>query len=325
MEPRELWERHTVLARAFCQSDEEVRSAQTTLDDAQASRARSLAAFAVVVGNDKAVAEMLGLPEREVRIARRTVGRDDARALADDLLMAPLQQPVQHQHPGTAPGADENVRAGDTAHAHAHTQAPAQAPDHMQAMDQTQPQPQYQAPAQQQAAQVHQSQQMPSQAHVQYQPPPQQQQVQQQVQHHAAQSYYQHQEHYQQPQEHFQTYDQSQLPDHMGWSPVQDAVLVDGWQSGVDLEILALELGTDLRRLTARAQYLSAQGRLFVGHEETGRQGGKHRRETSQHHTGFPTQQMSSPGDMPLPDGLVADGYGGYWANWNEMLPAPQA
>ncbi|SCK47761.1 hypothetical protein [Streptomyces sp. WMMB 322] len=319
MEPRELWERHTVLARAFCQSDEEVRSAQTTLDDAQASRARSLAAFAVVVGNDKAVAEMLGLPEREVRIARRTVGRDDARSLADDLLMAPLQ----HQHPGPGPGADENARASEAAHPHAHTQTSAPAGDHMQASDQTQPQPQYQAHGQQQQ-QAPQAQQMPSQAHVQYQAQ-HQQQVQQQVQHHAAQSYYQSQEHYQQPQEHFQTYDHAQLPDHMGWSPVQDAVLVDGWQSGVDLEILALELGTDLRRLTARAQYLSAQGRLFVAQEETGRQGGKHRRETATHHTGIPTQQMNSPGDVLLPDGLVPDGYGGYWANWNEMLPAPQA
>jgi hypothetical protein len=154
-----------------------------------------------------------------------------------------------------------------------------------------------------------------------------------QAQHLAAQSYYQQeqfqQEHYQQDQyrqaqEHYQTYDHAQLPDHMGWSPVQDAVLVDGWQSGVDLEILALELGTDLRRLTARAQYLSAQGRLFVAPEETGRQGGKHRRETVAHHTGIPSQQLSSPGDMLLPDGLVPDGYGGYWANWNEMLPAPQ-
>lgn len=318
MEPRELWERHTVLARAFCQSDEEVRSAQTTLDDAQASRARSLAAFAVVVGNDKAVAEMLGLPEREVRIARRTVGRDDARSLADDLLMAPLQ----HQHPGSGHVADENARGSDAAHGQAHTQPPPQAADHMQGPDQTQPQPQYQVQGQQQqqAPQVQQTQQMPSQAHAQYPA-----QHQQQVQHHAAQSYYQSQEHYQQPQEHFQTYDHAQLPDHMGWSPVQDAVLVDGWQSGVDLEILALELGTDLRRLTARAQYLSAQGRLFVAPEETGRQGGKHRRESVPHHTGIPTQQMSSPGDMLLPDGLVPDGYGGYWANWNEMLPAPQA
>jgi hypothetical protein len=382
MEPRELWERHTVLARAFCQSDEEVRSAQTTLDDAQASRARSLAAFAVVVGNDKAVAEMLGLPEREVRIARRTVGREDARSLADDLLMPP---PIHQQ--ALAGAHDENARQGDAARSQTQSQARSQNQGQAQGQGQAaaqvpgageqlqtseQPSAQYQSAqaqqAQQQSAahgQAHaqpqtqpqgqaqgQAQQAPSQqqSHPQAQGQPQaqppahsvpyqtqhQSQVQGQLhgqhhgQHHgqaqhlAAQSYYQQQEQYQQPQEHYQTYDHAQLPDHMGWSPVQDAVLVDGWQSGVDLEILALELGTDLRRLTARAQYLSAQGRLFVAPEETGRQGGKHRRETVAHHTGIPAQQMSSPGDMLLPDGLVPDGYGGYWANWNEMLPAPQ-
>lgn len=299
MEPRELWERHTVLARAFCQSDEEVRAAQTTLDDAQTSRVRSLAAFAVVVGNDKAVAEMLGLPEREVRISRRTVGRDDARSLADELLMPPHLQ----GHPGPH---EENVRTQEhphtrphQQHAHAHTQVP----DHMPAHD----------PGQMHG---HNQSQHAQPQHTQAQ---QQQHQQQAAQHHV-------QEQYQQPYDHMQMYDHSQMPDHMGWSPVQDAVLVDGWQSGVDLEILALELGTDLRRLTARAQYLSTQGRLFVQPEETvGRQGGKHRRETVPHYTGgIPQQQMSSPGDMLLPDGLVPDGHGGYWANWNEMLPAPQ-
>lgn len=306
MEPRELWERHTVLARAFCQSDEEVRAAQTTLDDAQTSRVRSLAAFAVVVGNDKAVAEMLGLGEREVRIARRTVGREDARTLADELLMPSHLQ--QHSAPH-----EENVRTQEHPLPPQHTQAHPQAADHMAPHDPAQmhghPPAQAQAPVQHpQHPQAHQQQ------------PQHQPYFQEQYQHQAHP-----QEQYQQPHEHLQMYDHSHLPDHMGWSPVQDAVLVDGWQSGVDMEILALELGTDLRRLTARAQYLSAQGRLFTQAEETvGRQGGKHRRETVPHHAGVPGQQMSSPGDMLLPDGLVPDGQGGYWANWNEMLPAPQ-
>ncbi|MFE9725267.1 hypothetical protein ACFYQ5_17130 [Streptomyces sp. NPDC005794] len=38
------------------------------------------------MGNDAAVAELLGLNEREVRIARRTVGKSDARSLAGALL-----------------------------------------------------------------------------------------------------------------------------------------------------------------------------------------------------------------------------------------------
>ena len=297
MEPRELWDRHTVLAKAFCHSDEEVRAAQTTLDDAQASRARSLAAFAVVVGNDKAVAEMLGLPEREVRIARRTVGREDARTLADDLLMPPLLQPHPASHDDTGRTKEHPHPLG---HGLPHPQTHEHVPLHDQQQMHAQAQPQHHTQSQQ-----HQSQQHQGQQHTQLH--------EQQVQPSSH--------------EHLQMYEHSQLPDHMGWSPVQDAVLVDGWQSGVDMEILAVELGTDLRRLTARAQYLSAQGRLFVhmGEEGAGRQGGKHRREGGPHHSGIPGQQAGSPGDMLLPDGLVPDGHGGYWANWNEMLPAPQA
>ncbi|MEU9116476.1 hypothetical protein AB0D04_33195 [Streptomyces sp. NPDC048483] len=86
MEPRELWDRNAVLAEAFCLGDERVREAQARLDEAQADRSRVLAAFAVTVGSTGAVAGLFGLNEREVRIARRTVGKDDARAVAEQLL-----------------------------------------------------------------------------------------------------------------------------------------------------------------------------------------------------------------------------------------------
>ncbi|MFF0622714.1 hypothetical protein [Streptomyces sp. NPDC004296] len=86
MEPRELWERHAVLAQAFCISDDEVRRTQGLLDEAEARRSRTLAAFAVTVGSDEVVADLLGLDAREVRLARRTVGKDDARAVAKSLL-----------------------------------------------------------------------------------------------------------------------------------------------------------------------------------------------------------------------------------------------
>ncbi|WP_325751142.1 hypothetical protein [Streptomyces sp.] len=66
-----------------------MREAQSVFDGAQAERARTLAAFAVTVGSDAAVAELLGLNEREVRIARRTVGKSDARSLAGTLLSRP--------------------------------------------------------------------------------------------------------------------------------------------------------------------------------------------------------------------------------------------
>lgn len=107
MEPRELWERHAVLAQAFCSSDDEVRRTQGLLDEAEARRSRTLAAFAVTVGSDAVVAELLGLEEREVRLARRTVGKEDARAVAQSLLaQAPREQPPAQQaatHPATPP------------------------------------------------------------------------------------------------------------------------------------------------------------------------------------------------------------------------------
>lgn len=86
MEPRELWERNTQLAEAFCSTDERVREAQAVMDEALACRTRALAAFAVTVGSDAAVADLMGLNEREVRVARRTVGKEDARTVADQLL-----------------------------------------------------------------------------------------------------------------------------------------------------------------------------------------------------------------------------------------------
>ncbi|WP_158795013.1 hypothetical protein [Streptomyces sp. NRRL S-337] len=95
MEPRELWERHAVLAQAFCSSDDEVRRTQGLLDEAEARRSRTLAAFAVTVGSDAVVADLLGLDEREVRLARRTVGKDDARAVAKSLLAE--QTPAREQ------------------------------------------------------------------------------------------------------------------------------------------------------------------------------------------------------------------------------------
>jgi hypothetical protein len=104
MDSRELWERNAVLAEAFCVSDDQVAAAQATLDEAQADRTRLLAAFAVTVGSDAAVGRLLGLTEREVRMARRTVGKEDARRVAQHLLAV---QPAGEQAPdGPGDGAD---------------------------------------------------------------------------------------------------------------------------------------------------------------------------------------------------------------------------
>jgi hypothetical protein len=99
MEPRQLWDRHTVLAEAFCQSDEHVRAAQGALDAAQAERSRLLAAFAVTVGSDGAVADLMGLSERTVRVARRSVGKDAARGVAEALLTPAPPPPAAEPDP----------------------------------------------------------------------------------------------------------------------------------------------------------------------------------------------------------------------------------
>ncbi|BDH13091.1 hypothetical protein [Streptomyces hygroscopicus] len=133
MDPRELWDRNAVLAEAFCLGDERVREAQARLDEAQADRSRVLAAFAVTVGSTGAVAGLFGLNEREVRIARRTVGKDDARAVAEELLAAatpaaPAREPDEaspapdpaaeysHQNPtaGARPAGSPREGAGGT-------------------------------------------------------------------------------------------------------------------------------------------------------------------------------------------------------------------
>ncbi|MFE4059703.1 hypothetical protein ACFXP3_26015 [Streptomyces sp. NPDC059096] len=212
MEPRELWERHSVLAAAFCGSDDQVREAQGILDEAQAGRTRMLAAFAVTVGSDCAVANLLGLNEREVRLARRTVGKDDARTVAKHLLtVAPDDD---HQTEGAAP-ADPAAGPGAAGFGPgAQTEFPA--------AEQTVPPPPTQTPHSAAAATA-----VP-----------------------VADS---------------------------AWSAALDAVLVGGWHTGLDLTALASEFGLELAHLVARAQRLSAEGRLNhpSPHED---RAGRHRR-----------------------------------------------
>ncbi|MEE1801292.1 hypothetical protein ACIQVO_11810 [Streptomyces sp. NPDC101062] len=211
MEPRELWERHSVLAAAFCGSDDQVREAQGILDEAQAGRTRMLAAFAVTVGSDCAVANLLGLNEREVRIARRTVGKDDARTVAKHLLTV---SPDDHQTAGPAPAESPAGPSATGFGPH---------PTEYQAADQTVPPPPTQTPLS---------------AHTPTATVP------------VADS---------------------------AWSAALDAVLVGGWHTGLDLTALASEFGLELAHLVARAQRLSAEGRLNqpTPHED---RAGRHRR-----------------------------------------------
>ncbi|WP_405783239.1 hypothetical protein [Streptomyces sp. NBC_00859] len=205
MDPRELWERHAVLAQAFCANDEEVRRAQGALDEGHAVRTRTLAAFAVTLGSDGTVAGLLGLTEREVRLARRTVGKDDARAVAQALLAE--RDAEQPEPPPPADCADSgqiqpDLEAGQPFH----VTIPAPRPSHVPpgVPDDT-----VQEPAS---------------------------------------------------------------------SPAVDAVLVGAWSTGVDLSVLANELGLDLSHLVARARYLEAQGRLTYAAPPPADRSGRHRR-----------------------------------------------
>jgi hypothetical protein len=252
MEPRQLWERHAVVAEAFCRSDERVRVAQSVLDQAMADRSRMLAAFSVTVGSDGAVAEMLGLNEREVRVARRTVGKEDARAVADELLAQAAQaaQAAEQQQPA-APVEQAYEEPADPAA----TAMPAQAdmPPAGPGMAATQAPPSVPVPPTAPPAVGVPLGAAPTEAD-------------------------------------------------LAWSPTLDAVLVSAWQTQVDLSVLATELGVDLPRLTARAQQLSAEGRLAPA-RATSDQAGRHRRRAGggghipAQPAGEPTQGVSGPMD----------------------------
>ncbi|THA70541.1 hypothetical protein E6R60_29755 [Streptomyces sp. A0642] len=208
MEPREFWERHTVLAQAFLANDEEMRQAQEVLDEAQAARSRTLAAFAVTVGDDGAIAELLGLNEREVRLARRTVGRNDARSVAESLLSNP-PQPQPEPAGGPPPSLDGLP--------HPREELPLPAAD-----------PPHQTPVPPQMT--------PSVPHA--------------------------------PME------------AAAWTPSMDSVLLWSWESGVDLQTVASELGVSVRALLIRVQALADDGMLTLATPvtEVGRNG-RHRRQ----------------------------------------------
>lgn len=217
MEPRDFWERNSLLAEAFCSSDDKVRQARAILDEAHTDRARTLAAFAVTVGSDGAVADLMGLNAREVRVARRTVGKADARTVAEHILTVRPEHraaPVPHE--------DEPV-ARDIPFPHPRVDTPVPAPGPVPAP-------------------------VPGPVPAPVPAPPV--------------------EHLVRP-----------VEDSVVWSPGMDSVLQWSWQSGLDLQTVAEELGLSARALLLRAQYLAAEGRLAPrsGDGEP-MQSGRHRR-----------------------------------------------
>ncbi|WP_242572677.1 hypothetical protein [Streptomyces sp. NP-1717] len=246
MDPRELWDRNSVLAEAFCASDEQVRQAQAVLDEAQAERSRTLAAFAVTVGNDGAVADLMGLNEREVRLARRTVGKTDARRVAQELLerypQASTQPIPQAQAPAVPPPAVPPVPPPvappleETYSEQAYLQQVPQSPP--AEVQLPHPRTEGVAPLQETA--------------------PHQEAVAQTVLHTP----------------------EAENNNTVVWSSSMDSVLLWSWQSGLDLQTVAGELGLDVRALLLRVQALADNGMLAPSAAQTAEanRAGRHRR-----------------------------------------------
>ncbi|AWK10274.1 hypothetical protein DDQ41_16730 [Streptomyces spongiicola] len=190
-----------------------MRLAQSALDEAQADRTRMLAAFAVVVGDDGTVAGMMGLPEREVRVARRTVGREGARTVAANLL---TRMSDQSSDTGGEPAQATSETPASFPRAES-AAAPAPAPP---ASPCTTAQPLQQTGGYSIPAAEEQTWAEP----VQPVPPAQ--------------------------------------PAGPVWSPSMDSVLVWSWHSGLDLQVVANELGLELRTVLQRVQTLAAEGQL---------------------------------------------------------------
>ncbi|MFG2720755.1 hypothetical protein ACGFW5_21015 [Streptomyces sp. NPDC048416] len=231
-------------------SDDHVRETQVSLDEAQANRSQTLAAFAVTVGSDGVVAGLLGLHEREVRQARRSVGKDNARSVADSLLVPPPRQQDE-----LVPEAYEACEPPTAGHAYAppSTTPPAGTGPQGQAYGRAQPAQGQAGQAPPAPAQPAQNQPQPPVAHEPYDhpaPPP----VRPSAPSYAAGGG--------QP-----------------WTAALDALLVNSWQQGLDLTVLASQFGLELVQLVSRVQQLSAEGRLS---EQQARETGRHRRSRGQ-------------------------------------------
>ncbi|MFB6500564.1 hypothetical protein ACFYXP_01395 [Streptomyces sp. NPDC002466] len=228
-----------------------MRRAQALLDETQAERSRALAAFAVTVGDDGSIADLMGLKEREVRLARRAVGRSNARSLAAELL-------------GQAPRAPKNPVNKPFASSDAPAPAP-QPGDESPSSPPTLPQQQPYAPdamAQEPPDAV-----APGPVRA-PQPPPAPEAVA------TAEPVA--------PSEPAAVPEAPELvpavfqtpapfpaappePVHpVAWSPSMDSVLLWSWESGLDLQTVAGELGLDVRTLLMRVQELADDGLIVL-------------------------------------------------------------
>ncbi|MFB7211500.1 hypothetical protein [Streptomyces sp. NPDC056255] len=229
-----------------------MRRAQAVLDETQAERSRTLAAFAVTVGDDGSIADLMGLNEREVRLARRTVGRTDARSLAQELLsQASPKKGEPAGKPSAAPERAVPHPADDTPAPP--PDAPRPAPARTPAVSVTAAAPPTPAapPAPAQAPTVPTPIPAPAPApattgvlaHIPAPSPP------------------------------------VEVEHTVIWSPSMDSVLLWSWESGLDLQTVAAELGLEVRSLLMRVQELANDGLITLAHPVADvSRSGRHRR-----------------------------------------------
>ncbi|MFF1802598.1 hypothetical protein [Streptomyces virginiae] len=259
MEPREQWERNALLAEAFCSRDDRVREAQAVMDEALASRTRALAALAVTVGSDAAVADLMGLNEREVRVARRTVGKDDARTVADQLLNPPASQ--------ASPPAEASPQPPP-----AETSPQPPPPVSPPAETSPQPPPPVSPPAETSP-----------------QPPPPVPDFGWAPHTEAVRSHMPHPRPEAVAPAHTPVVESGTPAAGVTWTTGMDSVLQWSWQSGLDLQTVAEELGLNPKDLLLRAQMLATEGRLqpkAPAYDVS--QSGRHRRHDSMQYSFVP-------------------------------------
>ncbi|MFF4078354.1 hypothetical protein ACFYZN_02990 [Streptomyces sp. NPDC001777] len=258
-----------------------MRRAQALLDETQAERSRTLAAFAVTVGDDGSIADLMGLKEREVRLARRAVGRSNARSLAAELLSQvphasrnsqALQGPQVSQHP-VHPQAPQNPVPPQSPQnlvnkPFASSDAPAPAPQPGdESPSSPPPLPQQQPYAPDAMVQEPPDVMAPGPVTAQEPPPapepaatpesvppsepvavPQAPELVPAV--------------FQTPAPFPSASPEPVYP--VAWSPSMDSVLLWSWESGLDLQTVAGELGLDVRTLLMRVQELADDGLIVL-------------------------------------------------------------
>ncbi|MET8687305.1 hypothetical protein ABZV77_24120 [Streptomyces sp. NPDC004732] len=299
--------------------------AQLTLEELRKSRNRVLAALAVTIGSDTGAAHVLGLPERDVRTARKSVNREEALDLATNVLdLAAEAASVQAYAPRSAP-----VEPCEPQETQAQAPTPAQepravperaSPDPAESLTATIPTPVV-APA---AAPVRETVAVSAPASA-AAPKPAPGPVAAPAPAPAAAS----------AAPHVQVAAPAAVPHTVAWTVPMDQLLVQGWHEGVNPSVLATQLGCDLTALALRVQELSyaesapaqaaaaaAQADVRTGGDSwepaqaPSRQPGRHRRhradgsphglfpqETLSQHP--PYAQQGQPEDYHLPYGDV--------------------